>query len=102
SSPHDEPDEASRRDTAELVDPSGLTGEQLGGVTSCRALHDAALTWLDAAATRAKDRQGDGDALDVMVESMMDPDGPLPGLEALEGLFPAAPYGGMAGPAAAG
>lgn len=84
----------------ELVDPAGLTADQLDGVTSCRGLHDAALAWLDEAAARAKDLQGDGDALDVMVESMMSADGPLPGLEALEGLFPAAPYGGIAGPVA--
>src|SRR5690606_26374851 len=83
-----------------LVDPSGLTAEQLGRVRSCRELHDAVLTWLDRAAARAKDLQGDGDALDAMVESMMSADGPLPGLEPVEGLFPAAPYGGIAGPAA--
>lgn len=84
----------------ELIDPSGLTAEQVEGLTSCRQLHDAAITWLDAAAARAQELQGDGDALDVMVDSMMSTEGPLPGLEALEGLLPAAPYGGIAGPLA--
>jgi len=81
----------------DLVDPSGITAEELDGVTTCGQLHERVLTWLDAVAARALDLQGEGDALDVMVASMMDEDGPLPGLEALEGLFPAHPYGGIAG-----
>lgn len=85
----------------ELRDPSGLTAEDLDGVERCGDLHDVVLAWLDGAAARALDLQGDGDALDVMVESMMSAEGPLPGLEPLEGLFPAAPYGGIAGPVAA-
>ncbi|MFP5254682.1 MAG: hypothetical protein ACLGI8_02405 [Acidimicrobiia bacterium] len=85
----------------DLRDPSGLTADELKDVDTCRQLHDTVLTWLDAAAARARDLQGDGDALDVMVDSLMEPDGPLPGLEALEGLFPAAPYAGIAGPEAA-
>ena len=80
-----------------VVDPSGITDEELEGVTTCGQLHERVLGWLDAVAARALELQGEGDALDVMVESMMDEDGPLPGLEAMEGLFPAAPYGGIAG-----
>ena len=88
-------------DTAEVRNPAGITDEELEGVTTCGQLHERVLAWLDAVAARALDLQGDGDALDVMVDSMMDEEGPLPGLEALEGLFPAAPYGGIAGAIAA-
>lgn len=84
-------------DAGEIRDPAGITAEELDGVTTCGQLHERVLTWLDAVAARALDLQGEGDALDVMVDSMMDEDGPLPGLEALEGLFPAHPYGGIAG-----
>lgn len=91
---------SARDEDGELRDPSGLTAEELDGVERCGDLHDMVLAWLDDAAARALDLQGDGDALDAAVESMMNPDGPLPGLEPLEGLFPAAPYGGIAGPLA--
>jgi len=99
-------------DPGVVVVPTGITEDQLDGVDDCEALHDAVLEWLDAAAARAVEliaepppAEGDADdepvILELLAQSVLSEDGPTEGLEPVEGLFPAAPYGGIAGGAAA-
>jgi hypothetical protein len=84
----------------EVLDPTGITAAQLAGLDRCEDLHAVVLGWLDAAAARASDLLGDGNALDLLVESVLHEGGPLEGLEAAEQLQPRRPYGGIAGSAA--
>lgn len=84
----------------EVVDPTGITAAQLAGLDHCTDLHAVVLGWLDAAADRASELLGDGNALDLLVESVTHEGGPLEGLEAAEQLQPRRPYGGIAGSAA--